>query len=73
VLIDCTRASPRHVTSASTKTTVSMHITIDKGILILLYDTFCSTFDDNNRSVSSGFVQFRGKGLPFFAIHEFLV
>jgi len=41
-----------------------MRITIDKGILILLYDTFCNTFDDNNRSVSSGFVRFRGKGLP---------
>jgi len=25
---------------------------------------FCNTFDDNNRSVSFGFVRFRGKGLP---------
>ena len=25
----------------------------------------CNTFDDNNRSVSSGFVRFRGKGLPY--------
>jgi len=33
-----------------------MSITIDKGIL---YDTFCNTFDDNNRSVSSGFARSR--------------
>jgi len=43
-----------------------MSITIDKGIL---YDTFCNTFDDNNRSVSSGFGRFRGKGLPIALRH----
>ena len=51
-----------------------MRITIHKGILLLLFDAFCNTFDDKNcsvssgfvrfRSVSSGFVRFRGKGLP---------
>ena len=34
----------------------------NKGILILLFDTFFNTIIDNNRTVSSGFVRFRGKG-----------
>jgi len=33
----------------------------NKGILILLFDTFFNTIIDNNRSVSSGFVRFCGK------------
>ena len=51
-----------------------MRITIDKEYFYCYLMHFCNTFDDNNCSVSSGFVRFRqvsfgfawfrGKGLP---------
>ena len=39
-------------------------LTVFRFTKIHIRFTFCNTFDDNNCSVSSGFVRFRGKGLP---------